>query len=89
LRHASYCRRNKIIYGLIETPSSLLSLPTALRQATQIGGLIFGAEDYALASGITRSPSVMEMVYARQKLVCIAKANNLQVFDLVHPRRKR
>ena len=46
-------------------------------------GLIFGAEDYAHSTGITRTPSLLEMAYARQKVVTVAKAWNLQCFDLV------
>jgi citrate lyase subunit beta-like protein len=46
-------------------------------------GLIFGAEDYAQLSGITRTPSRIEMLYARQRIVAAAKAYNLEALDLV------
>jgi citrate lyase subunit beta-like protein len=51
----------------------------------RLKGVIFGAEDYAQATGITRTPELIEMTYARQKLVSIAKAYNLLCFDLVCP----
>jgi citrate lyase beta subunit len=51
----------------------------------RIRGLIFGAEDYAKTMGITRSPSLIEMLLARQSLVRAAKARpqRLEVLDLV------
>ena len=50
---------------------------------THLTGLIFGAEDYAKAVGLTRSASLTEMQYVRQRIVTIAKAFNLQCIDLV------
>lgn len=79
-------------YGLIESPWSLVNLDNMLKVLRQqiiqprglhLQGLIFGAEDYAHSAGITRTPSLLEMAYARQKVVTIAKAWNLQCFDLV------
>ena len=49
----------------------------------QMRGLIFGAEDYVHSAGLTRTPSLLEMAYARQKVVAIAKAWDLEAFDLV------
>ena len=51
-----------------------------------LSGLIFGAEDFASATGITRTSSLLEMIFARQKLVTLAKAYGLECFDLVCPR---
>lgn len=49
----------------------------------RLRGLIFGAEDYAHEVGITRTPSLTEMVYARQHVVTLAKAWQLEALDLV------
>lgn len=45
--------------------------------------LQFSAEDYAAAVGVKRTPSLLEMIYARQKVVTYAKAYNLSAIDLV------
>lgn len=49
----------------------------------KLDGFIFGAEDYARMTGIKRSSSLMEIMYARQRVVAVSKAFNLQCFDLV------
>ena len=45
--------------------------------------LKFAAEDYSADMGLTRTPSLTEMIYARQKLVTTAKAFGIQAIDLV------
>lgn len=84
------CSKTYKIYGLIETPLSLECLGQALIShytkdefTAQLSGLIFGAEDFAKAVGLTRSDTLTEMQYARQRIVTIAKAFNLQCIDLV------
>ena len=88
------CRKKFATYGLIESPWSLVNLDNMLKvlrlqlihpYCLHLRGLIFGAEDYAHSAGITRTPSLLEMAYARQKVVTVAKAWNLQAFDLVPP----
>jgi len=88
----TWIRKKFATYGLIESPWSLVNLDNMLKvlrlqlirpHCLHLQGLIFGAEDYAHSAGITRTPSLLEMAYARQKVVTVAKAWNLQSFDLV------
>lgn len=46
-------------------------------------GLIFAAEDYAADVGLQRSPSLTEMLLARQMLATAAAAFDLSAIDLV------
>lgn len=62
---------------------ALISHYTKDTYNAQLTGLIFGAEDFAKAAGLTRSQSLIEMQYARQRIVTISKAFNLQCIDLV------
>ena len=81
------------MYGLIETPRSLTQLNNYMDLIDKykriprviMTGFIFGAEDYASLTGITRSPSLLEMTYARQHIVAAAKSKGLQCIDLVQP----
>ena len=50
---------------------------------TEIRGVIFGAEDFAQSTGITRTPSMIELLHARQQVVLAAKCFGLNVIDLV------
>src|SRR5579859_2986961 len=74
-------------YVLAESPRTIADLSYNLGRVnwrkTQLRGVIFGAEDYAQEVGITRTPSLIEMIYARQKVVTVAKAFNLEALDLV------
>jgi citrate lyase beta subunit len=82
-------RQNINIYALIESPYILTKLDTIIAEIAplslgpRLAGLIFGAEDYANDVGITRTPSLIEMLYARQRIVAVAKSFHLQCFDLV------
>jgi citrate lyase beta subunit len=82
-------RRDVLYYGLVETPYSLATLFKDLSEnrrapfRDQLRGLIFGAEDYAQEVGITRTPALTEMIYARQHVVNLAKAYHLEALDLV------
>ncbi len=82
-------RRDVLFYGLVETPYSLATLLSDLSEnrrcpfRDQLRGLIFGAEDYAQEVGITRTPELTEMIYARQHVVTLAKAYRLEALDLV------
>ncbi|KAI5786338.1 citrate lyase subunit beta [Peziza echinospora] len=75
------------ILALIESARSLLSLPKICSphhtSSTRLSGLIFAAEDYALDLNLTRTPSLLEMLYARQSLVTAAAAHKLSAIDLV------
>ncbi|XP_022103542.1 citrate lyase subunit beta-like protein, mitochondrial [Acanthaster planci] len=47
-------------------------------------GVVFGSDDFCADIGATRTPEATELMYARQKVVTIAKAYRLQAIDLVH-----
>ncbi|XP_065163764.1 citramalyl-CoA lyase, mitochondrial-like [Atheta coriaria] len=47
-------------------------------------GLLFGGDDYLASIGATKTSDHMEIIYARQKLVNVAKAFGLQAIDIVH-----
>jgi len=46
--------------------------------------LVFGSDDYVADIGATRTADASELIYARQKVVTVAKAFGLQAIDLVH-----
>lgn len=47
-------------------------------------GLIFGSDDFCASLGVTRSEESHEILYARQKVVLVAKAFNFQAIDMVY-----
>ena len=78
------------IWALVETPNCLVNLQGQLYSLakdqfshSRLRGMIFGAEDYAQSSAITRTPSLTELLYPRQQLVAICKAWHLECLDLV------
>uniref|UniRef100_A0A1Y1NGF2 Citramalyl-CoA lyase, mitochondrial n=1 Tax=Photinus pyralis TaxID=7054 RepID=A0A1Y1NGF2_PHOPY len=50
----------------------------------RLAGVVFGSDDLCASLGITRSHDGAELLYARQKVVLISKAFNLQAIDMVH-----
>lgn len=46
--------------------------------------IIFGSDDFCASLGATRTETSEEILYARQRLVLIAKAYGLQAIDMVH-----
>ena len=49
-----------------------------------ISGVVFGSDDFCASIGATRTNDAQELLYARQKVVLISKAFQLQAIDLVH-----
>ncbi|XP_033635149.1 citramalyl-CoA lyase, mitochondrial-like isoform X1 [Asterias rubens] len=47
-------------------------------------GVVFGSDDFCADIGATRTPEAAELLYARQKVITVAKAYRLQAIDLVH-----
>lgn len=76
----------------IESARALMRLPEICEQASLLRtfcpvipeALVFGSDDFVADIGATRTPEAQELLYARQKLVTIAKAFQLQAIDLVH-----
>ncbi|EGC36142.1 hypothetical protein DICPUDRAFT_32306 [Dictyostelium purpureum] len=50
---------------------------------SQLNALIFASEDYCADTGITRTPSATELLYARSSVVNHAVAHGLQAIDMV------
>ena len=70
---------------MIESAKALSSLSEICSTATsQLDGLIFAAEDFALDLSLTRTPSLTEFLYARSAIATACRAHNLSsTIDLV------
>ncbi|XP_043927163.1 citramalyl-CoA lyase, mitochondrial [Protopterus annectens] len=81
---------NLIIF--METAVGLLNFKAVCEETLHIGlqagfhldGLVFGSDDFCASIGATRTKEANELIYARQKLVVLAKAFGLQAIDLVY-----
>ena len=73
------------ILALIESAKALSSLGEICSTAiSQLDGLIFAAEDFALDLSLTRTPSLTEFLYARSAIATACRAHNLSsTIDLV------
>ena len=73
------------ILALIESAKALSSLSEICNTAiSQLDGLIFAAEDFALDLSLTRTPSLTEFLYARSAIATACRAHNLSsTIDLV------
>ncbi|KAM4700391.1 citramalyl-CoA lyase, mitochondrial isoform 2-T2 [Discoglossus pictus] len=49
-----------------------------------LDGVVFGAEDFRASIGATSSKDTSDLLYARQKIIVVAKAFGLQAIDLVY-----
>ncbi|XP_053563788.1 citramalyl-CoA lyase, mitochondrial [Bombina bombina] len=76
----------------VETAVGLLNFKEVCEEALlrgakvglQLDGVVFGAEDFRASIGATSSKDTHDLLYARQKIVVIAKAFGLQAIDLVY-----
>lgn len=78
----------------MESAEALLNLEKTSRQAALLGekssdvfrfdGIVFGSDDFLADIGAQRTKDAHECLYARQKVVVIAKAFRVQAIDLVH-----
>lgn len=77
----------------IESAIGMLNLPDICQKANEItelgaplllDGIVFGSDDFLANIGAERTKDAKELLYARQKLVLVAKAFHLQAIDLVH-----
>ena len=80
----SHPRQIKIL-ALIESAKAIANLREICETATsQLEGLIFAAEDFALDLSLTRTPSLMEFLYARSAIATACRAYELpSTIDLV------
>ncbi|KAG8586449.1 hypothetical protein GDO81_005381, partial [Engystomops pustulosus] len=76
----------------VETAIGLLNFKDicdeALERGPKVGlhldGVVFGAEDFRASIGATSSKETHDVLYARQKIIVVAKAFGLQAIDLVY-----
>lgn len=77
----------------IESARAMLNLVDICRTAEELSScsknfkpaaIVFGSDDYCASIGATRTEDSQEILYARQKLVLVAKAFDLQAIDMVY-----
>ncbi|XP_050298974.1 citramalyl-CoA lyase, mitochondrial-like [Anthonomus grandis grandis] len=87
-------RVNLIIY--IESAGAFLNIVDICKMADKLANvgkflpvsLVFGGDDLYASLGAIKSEECTEVLYARQKLVLVAKAFKLQAIDMVHIKYK-
>uniref|UniRef100_A0A1B6LZG3 Citramalyl-CoA lyase, mitochondrial n=1 Tax=Graphocephala atropunctata TaxID=36148 RepID=A0A1B6LZG3_9HEMI len=89
-----YLKHNVTVKLVIFTESALavMDLPEICRAAVELSlhhrfvpvGLVFGSDDFCASVGAARSVDGAEIMYARQRVVLVAKAFGLQAIDMVH-----
>ncbi|XP_051016957.1 citramalyl-CoA lyase, mitochondrial [Acomys russatus] len=76
----------------VETAMGLLNFKAVCEETLKIGpqvglfldAVVFGGEDFRASIGATSNKDAQDILYARQKIVVIAKAFGLQAIDLVY-----
>lgn len=76
----------------VETAMGLLNFKAVCEETLKIGpqvglfldAVVFGGEDFRASIGATSSKDTQDILYARQKIVVVAKAFGLQAIDLVY-----
>jgi citrate lyase subunit beta-like protein len=72
------------IIALIESAEAITNLNEICKSSPYLSGLIFAAEDFALDLSLTRTPGLMEFLYARSAIATAARAHELpSTIDLV------
>ena len=71
------------IIAIVETARGIVNLKEIGAAGSSLHALAFGAEDLASDIGATRTKAGWEVLYARSAVVTHAKANDLQVLDMV------
>ncbi|XP_074185592.1 citramalyl-CoA lyase, mitochondrial isoform X2 [Rhinolophus sinicus] len=76
----------------VETAMGLLNFKAVCEEAVKTGpqvglfldAVVFGGEDFRASIGATSSKETQDILYARQKIIVVAKAFGLQAIDLVY-----
>ena len=72
------------LLALIESAKAVTDLSNICKASPFLSGLIFAAEDFALDLSLTRTPSLMEFLFARSAIATSCRAHNLpSTIDLV------
>lgn len=78
-------QRNSLgLLVIVETPLSLINLPSICQADERLRAIIFGAEDFAVRIGATRSEEGTEVFHARSEIVIHCAAFGLQAIDMVN-----
>ncbi|XP_074048066.1 citramalyl-CoA lyase, mitochondrial isoform X1 [Macrotis lagotis] len=80
------------LISFVETAMGLLNfkavceetLKTGSRAGLHLDAVVFGGEDFRASIGATSSKETQDILYARQKIIVVAKAFGLQAIDLVY-----
>ncbi len=70
------------IFALIESASGVLEAPN-IASVPETTALVFGAEDLSADIGATRTAEGTEVLYARERVVLAAAANDIDAIDTV------
>jgi citrate lyase beta subunit len=73
----------RLLAGL-ETAKGVLNLKEIAGADKRLEALIFGGEDFAASVGATRSSAATELLYARQAVVTVCAAYEIQAIDIVY-----
>ncbi|XP_063699127.1 citramalyl-CoA lyase, mitochondrial-like [Culicoides brevitarsis] len=83
---------NLIFYA--ESCKAVMRLPELCEYAVQLSqvpgakfipvSIVFGSDDFCASAGLTRTEEGKEILYARQRIVTVAKAFDLQAIDMVY-----
>lgn len=69
------------IFGLVETAMGLENSLEILSQSKRVKGVLLGAEDLTLDLGAKRTKPSEEIRYARQKIIAVSKALQIEAID--------
>jgi citrate lyase subunit beta-like protein len=78
--------RDVRIIAAVESALGMLNLREIAATQGRLDALVFASEDYCADLEAIRTPSALELLYARSQLVTTAKAYGLQAIDMVHIR---
>jgi citrate lyase beta subunit len=67
----------------VETAKGIMNLSQLVSADRRLDAIIFGGEDFAASIGATRTPSAVELLYARQSVITACAAFDLQALDIV------
>lgn len=95
-----HCNRSALRHRIAlvmyaETCTSIMNLPAICAAAAEIAAtepdclfepvaIVFGSDDLCASLGASRTSDSLELLYARQRVVLVAKAYGLQAIDMVH-----
>ena len=74
------------LVGIIESPTAMVDLKDIMRckAGNRLNAVIFGGDDYGQSVGATRTESNHEIQFARNWMMMLAAAHNIQAIDIVH-----